>query len=357
MKILFYSDALVIDGVTSYILNVGKVLKDAGHEVAIIGRWGGVKGFQSRYKEAGMKLITCPSISVGNFYFDICAKRFKPDIIMTDPRRSFPLATRLKKLTGTKVVTYFLDPVEKTDKPGRDIESLKKYSEVWTAFEEPILKELHEIAPKFKIFELTRPVDAFIKFESLGENENFNILCFGRLSRGKTPGIFCMLDHIEEIINKIPNVKINIVGGSGWRLFKIKLLAHKINSRLGHEYIKIFGTQVNPIKFLREANLICCVASSAMESAYMGRPVIMVGSHYRGLLTPENFDDAIKGFFGERSGVLFEYKNLLPEIFKVYENYRDEKFRDDLKNISVEINKKFSAGVMLRQFNKIIGSL
>ena len=141
MRILFCSDALTIDGVTSYILNVGAALKRSGHDIAVLGRWAG-KGFQSRYKHEGFRVITCPSFSVGNFYFDVRAKLFRPDVIMTDPRRSFPLATRIKKLTNAPVITYFLDPVEKTDRPGRDLASLEKFSNVFTAFEPDILRRI-----------------------------------------------------------------------------------------------------------------------------------------------------------------------------------------------------------------------
>ena len=186
MRILFCSDALTIDGITSYILNTGAALKRAGHDVAVLGRWAGVKCFQARYRHEGFTVITCPSVSVGNAYFDFRAKRFRPDVIMTDHRRSFPLATRIKHITHAPVITYFLDPLWKTDKKGRDIGSLEKFSDAFTAFEPGILKSLREMTSGVSIVEMPRPIDVFFEPTELPSRNDFNILCFGKLLSTKS---------------------------------------------------------------------------------------------------------------------------------------------------------------------------
>ena len=198
MRILFCSDALVIDGVTSYILNVGSALVQAGHEVAVLGRWAG-KGFQRRYREDGMGVFTCPSPTVANLWFDLKARAFSPDVIMSDARRSFPLAVRLKRITGARSVTYFLDPLEKTDRPGRDLASLIEGSDAWVYAEETIHQSLLQAAPDFPIFFLPRPLDTGIESSKLPPRTPFHILCFGRLSRYKTPGMLHILENMGKI--------------------------------------------------------------------------------------------------------------------------------------------------------------
>lgn len=357
MKILFCSDALTIDGVTSYILNTGAALSRAGHKIAVMGRWAG-KGFQDRYRQENFTLITCPSISVKNFWFDMRAKSFRPDLIMTDPRRSFPLATRIKAITGAPVITYFLDPVEKTDRPGRDINSLVKYSNVFTSFEDDILRQLREIHSGLPIINMPRPLDIFFAPSELPRKDKFNVLCFGRLSRYKTPGIFYLLDNIETIQARIPDFTINILGGGGWRLYKFQLIAHRINTRLGHKCVNIIGAQDNPREFIERANVIFGSAVSAMESAYSMRPVIAMSGNYFGLVTPENLNDAVKTFFAERYGVYSfsderAYENILPDLFRVYENYDDKDFVDGLRKISCELGKKFNALNTTKSFYEI----
>ena len=352
MRILFCSDALTIDGVTSYILNIGSALKRSGHEVAVLGRWAG-KGFQSRYKQEGFRVITCPSFSVGNIYFDIRAKLFRPDVIMTDPRRSFPLATRIKKLTNAPVITYFLDPVEKTDRPGRDLASLVKFSDVFTAFEPDILTQLHELNVNIPIIKMTRPLDIFFTSSELPSKKNFNILCFGRLSRYKTPGIFHMLDNIERINAKIPDFMINILGGGGWRLYKLKLFASKLNKKIGRKCVKIIGAQANPSKFIQEANLIFASATSAMEGAYSQRPVIAMCSGYFGQVKPENLNEAIKSYFSERYGQN-DFSSLLDDLFRIYDEYENETFRENLRVISQKLGNEFSEKETVKSFDEII---
>ena len=353
MRILFCSDALNIDGVTSYILNTGAALSRAGHDVAVIGRWAGVNGFQRRYRQEGFTVITCPSVSVGNAYFDFRAKHFKPDVIMTDPRRSFPLASRIKRITGAPVITYFLDPVEKTDRPGRDIASLVKYSNVFTAFEPDTLKQLCDLGTDIPVVKMTRPLDIFFSPSELPAKKPFNILCFGRLSRYKTPGIFHILDNLERIEEHIPDFTVTILGGGGWRLYKIKMLAHKLNKSLGRKCIKILGTQENPKNYIESANIVFASATSAMEAAYSLRPVIAMCSGYFGQLTPENLDEALKSYFSERYGEK-NFARLLPDLFRVYDEYDDNNFRNNLSEVSRRLGDEFSERETIRVFNEIM---
>ena len=357
MKILFCSDALNIDGITSYILNTGTALIHAGHEVAVLGRWAGVKGFQTRYRKEGFTVITCPSVSVGNAYFDFRAKRFRPDVIMTDHRRSFPLATRIKHITQAPVITYFLDPVEKTDRPGRDIASLEKFSDVFTAFEPGILTQLHEMTSDVPIVNMPRPVDVFFSPSALPSRKDFNILCFGRLSGYKTPGFFHMLDNIMRIQEHIPDFRINILGGGGWRLWKFKLLAHKLNKSIGRKCVNIIGTQDDPRKYIENANLVCASATSAMEAAYSQRPVIAMCSGYYGEIRPSNLEDAEAGYFSERCGRNNDFSGLLDDIFRIYDSYGDSDFVNDLREVSRRLGEEFSASETVRIFAEIMSGI
>ena len=356
MRILFCSDALVIDGVTSYILNTGAALRDAGHEVAVLGRWAGVKGFQRRYRQEGFTVITCPSAGVGNPYFDFRAKLFRPDVIMTDPRRSFPLATRIKRITHAPVITYFLDPIDKTDKPGRDIPSLVKFSDAWTAFEPGILAQLRELGGNVPIVEMPRPLDVLFAPSALPPRDNFSILCFGRLSRYKTPGIFHMLDNIELIERHIPGFKITVLGGGGWRLWKFKLLAHRLNRKIGRSCVRVLGAQENPRPYIEEANVVFASATSAMEAAYSQRPVIAMCSGYFGRVTSERLGEAVQTYFSER-GANGDFGGLLDDLFRMYDEYDDERFRDDLVKVSRELGKKFAARDTVRSFDEIMSGI
>ena len=356
MRILFCSDALIIDGVTSYILNAGAAFRRAGHTVGVLGRWGGVGGFQKRYRQEGFTVITCPSPSVGNLYFDMRAKRFKPDVIMTDPRRSFPLASRIKKITGAPVITYFLDPVDKTDKKGRDIPSLVRYSDVWTAFEPDILTQLRALGENVPVVKMPRPLDVFFAPSELPPRSPFNILCFGRLSQYKTPGIFRMLGSIDKIQEHIPGFTVTILGGGGWRLWKFKALAHRINKSLGRECVKIEGAQDNPRNYIEGANVVFASATSAMEAAYSQRPVIAMCSGYFGRVTPDNLDDAVRSYFSERYAH-GDFSALLDDLFRIYDRYNDKELRNECRVVSRRLGEMFAERETVRSFEQIVSGI
>ncbi len=358
-RLLFCSDALLVDGVTSYILHVGTALARAGHDVAVLGRWAG-RGFQKRYREEGMTVISCPSPTVGNIWFDAKARAFNPDCILTDSRRSFPLATRLKKLTGKPVVTYFLDHLEKTDRPGRDVPSLIGWSDAWAVAEEPIRRSLVDVAPDFPVFRLPRPLDVAVRPGPLTPRDPFRIIFFGRLCGYKTPGMFHLLDHIEDLDRAIPGVEIVIVGGGSWRLVRFKALAAKINRRLGRGCVRVVGTRIDPRPWLEGACVVCGGSTSAIEAALSKRPVVCFTGYWFGQVRPDNVDEALACYFGERSGkghfcdpgVL---DRIIPELAAVYENYSH--LSDDLEAVAAALKPHFDSADTVRCFDRITASV
>ncbi len=355
-RLLFCSDALLIDGVTSYILHVGTALARAGHEVAVLGRWAG-RGFQKRYREEGMTVISCPSPTVGNFWFDARAKAFDPDCILTDSRRSFPLATRLKKITGKPVVTYFLDHLEKTDRPGRDVPSLIRWSDAWAVAEEPIRRSLVDVAPDFPVFRLPRPLDVAVLPGALPPQSPFRIVCFGRLSGYKTPGMFHLLDHIEDLDRAIPGVEIVIVGGGGWRLVRFKALAAKINRRLGRRCVQVAGTRIDPRPWLEGACVVCGGSTSAIEAALSKRPVVCFTGYWFGQVRPDNVDEALACYFGERGGKGHFHQpgvleKIIPELAAVHENYG--RLPDDLEAVAAALKPHFDSADTVECFDRIV---
>ncbi|HOO88110.1 MAG TPA: hypothetical protein PK442_10425, partial [Synergistales bacterium] len=194
MNILFCSDAMIVDGVTSFVFHLATALSEGGHRVAVLGRWGG-KGFQSRLRTYGVEVISIPSVTVGNFWFDKKAREFAPDVLVTDSRRSFPLAVRLKRATGAKIFTFFLDNLEKTDKKGRDVDSLVRWSDAWLSAEPPLLEKLEEIPTPFPKCLFQRPLTGLLTPTPIPARDPFRILCFGRISGYKSAGPLKLLQE------------------------------------------------------------------------------------------------------------------------------------------------------------------
>ncbi len=358
-RILFCSDALLVDGVTSYILHLGTALARAGYEVAVLGRWAG-KGFQERYRREGMQVFCCPSPGVGNFWFDAKAKAFDPHVILTDSRRSFPLAIRLKKITGKPVVTYFLDNLEKTDRPGRDVPSLVEWSDVWAVAENPIRRSLLEAAPEMPIFKLPRPLEGIIQGAPPPEKHPFHLVCFGRLSGYKTPGMFRLLEEVDLLEQEIPGFCITLVGGGGWRFWRFKALAAKINRKLGRSCIRAVGTRIDPAPWLEKASVICGGSTSAIEGVLSERPVICFTSHWFGLVTEENLEEALGYYFGERGGHGHFHEpgvleKVVPEVLRVHREY--DSLYESLSAMARRLQPHFSSEEAVSCFGKIMDFL
>ena len=126
---------MIVDGVTSFVFHLATALSEGGHRVAVLGRWGG-KGFQSRLRTYGVEVISIPSVTVGNFWFDKKAREFAPDVLVTDSRRSFPLPCGSTSDGGENFHLLSGQPGKRTK--GRDVDSLVRWSDAWLSAEPPL---------------------------------------------------------------------------------------------------------------------------------------------------------------------------------------------------------------------------
>jgi glycosyltransferase involved in cell wall biosynthesis len=354
MRILFCSDALIVDGVTSFVLHLAATLRKGGHRVAVLGRWAG-EGFQSRLREHGVEIIQCLSPTVGNAWFDRKAVAFAPEVIVTDSRRSFPLAVRLKRVTGAKVFTFFLDHLEKTDRKGRDVPSLIAGSDAWLSAEPPILERLEEISTPFPKFLLRRPLVHMVTPTPLRAREPFRVLCFGRLSGYKSAGPWALVNDALALKRDIPSLRLVFVGG-GWRAFLFRLTALRANIAAGERFIRVVGTQTDPNPWFEWATLVCAGSTSAVEAALASRPVVVFTGFWIGLLTPEKLDAAFTSYFGERSGSVSvrQHPELLSaEIRNVYEAWEQRGMEEMVHAVREGVIPFFDASTTAEEFERI----
>lgn len=354
MKVLFCSDSMIVDGVTSFVFHLSTALKEGGCDVAVLGRWAG-KGFQSRLRKRGVKVIQCVSPTVGNMWFDKKAKEFAPDVIVTDSRRSFPLASRLREITGAKVFTFFLDSLEKTDKKGRDVASLIRYSDAWLSAEPPLLEELSRIETPFPKFLFRRPLKGLITPTPLPRKEPFRVLCFGRISGYKSSGPWALLRDANELKKKISSLEIVFVGG-GWRTVKFRLAALRSNMAAGESFIKVAGTRTDPDEWFRWATLVCAGSTSAVEAALAHRPVVVMSGFWMGLLTPGKLEEAFASYFAERRGSIRvkDHPGLVSrEVLKVYENWNDAEMEKSTASVRNGVEPRFERESAAAHFGEI----
>lgn len=355
MRILFCSDALVVDGVTSFVLQLAVALKNGGHTVAVLGRWAG-RGFQPRLRQEGVKVIQCISPTVGNFWFDRQAEKFAPDVIVTDSNRSFPLAQRLKIVTGALVFTFFLDPPAETAyKKGRSIPEIINGSDAWFSTETPILGILHALDDSIPKFLLRRPLVGLINPTPLQTGKDpFRVLCISRLSGFKSDGPFALLKDSLMLKRAIPSLEITFVGG-GWRVLKLAWMARAANRTAGEKFVRAVGTKIQPQPWYEWASVICAGSTSGVEGTLANRPVISFTYYWLGMVTPDNAKKAVETFFAQKAtedNVRDNPGLISSELLKLYKNWDSEILSSQLSKVRSIVEPHFESAHAAREFER-----
>ena len=359
MNILFCSEGFIIDGVASYNLYLSAALQQAGHQVAIVGRWAGFKGFQERHRQAGVKVIQCASITIDNTWFVKQALAFKPDVIITDSRRSFPLAQRVTEATGAKVVTVFHDPPQLGRKGERSIENIIASSHVWVTSEKPIYHELKKINVDLPVHWIQRPITAMCRPTPLLPQDRFHIVCLGRLSRWKSPGLRAIVEKAADLKQVIPSLMITVVGG-GRRQISFWIDAMKANIRMKERFVRIVGTKANPQPYLEQATVVCAGATAAIEAILSERPVVALSGFWMGEVTPANLEQGVATHFAERAGEFHMRDNpyvVIDELIDLYRRWDDGKMAEQTNKLRRQLSQDFDSELIAESFERILAAI
>lgn len=360
MKILFCSEGFLIDGVASFNLYLSAALVKAGHDVAIVGRWAGFKSFKKRHIESGVKVIDNVSVVPDSKRLIEKALAFNPDILVTDSRRAFPLAIKIKQRSNAKLVTVFHDSIwDKPQKKNREIETIKRFSDGWVTSEKNIFRQMQDLHPQCPSMIIRRPISDMVVSSPLVSRDPFKVLCLGRLSGYKSPGFKAILENALELKNIVPSLQITFVGG-GSRLPLFKSIAFKINRRTGENFVSIAGTLVDPNPLLQWSTVVCAGATSAIEGLLSNRPVIAFSGFWMGLVCPDTLQYGIDTHFGERSGdmLMREHpRKSVEELIRVYNEWDQLNLVADTKIMQQRLEEIFSSCKISDSFLKLFQNL
>ena len=361
MRILFCSEGFIIDGVASYNLYLSAALSQAGHTVAVVGRWAGFKGFQKRHREFGIGVIQCTAVSVDTTWLVKQAVGFRPDILISDARRAFPLARRIRQATGAKVIIVFHDPPQPDRTGGRSLATLVRNSDMWISPEEPIYEALRELRGALPAHWVQRPITGMVRPTALPSKEPFQVLCLGRLSRWKSPGLRTIVEGAWRMKQTIPSLRITVVGG-GRRRWGFWLSALKANARARQRFIQILGARTDPQPWIEQANLVCAGATAAVEAILSNRPVLAFSGFWLGAVTPDNIERGVATHFGERAGDFYVRDRpgiVIDGVINAYKRWdpagTEERVRELNRRLSPDFDSGAVAGVFQTLFDDLLG--
>jgi len=360
MKILFCSEGFLIDGVASFNLYLSSALSKAGHEVAIAGRWAGFKSFRERHINNGVQIIEDISVVPDSRRLVGRSLAFKPDIILTDSRRAFPLAMKVKKRSGARLVTIFHDIIwDKPQKKNREIETILRFSDAVVTSEDHILEQIKALNPSCPAKLIRRPVTDMVKVSPFPAKDPFKVLCLGRLSGYKSPGFRDLLENAVNLKQSIPSLEMTFVGG-GDRTPIYKFMANKVNRRVGQKFVNITGTLTDPNPFFKWSTIVCAGATSAIEGLLSNRPVIAFSGFWMGTVTSEKLQSGIDTHFGERSGDLLMRENpgrSSEEVLRLYKKWEELDLEAQTELMRTRLEKIFSSSLVASSFEELFMSL
>jgi len=361
MNILFCSEGFIVDGVASYNLYMAAALRQAGHRVAVLGRWAGFKGFQRRHRETGVSVIQIPSLTVGNPWLRRQARRFKPDIIITDARRSFPLAAKISvEQPRARLITVFHDPPDANKQVGaRSLESLAGRSHAWVTPEKRIEQALEEHNCNLPIRFIQRPITHMMHPTALPPKDPFRVLCLGRLSGWKSPGIRRIVQDAIMLKQAIRSLEIIIVGGGRrrWNVMKDAVKAHR---HCGCSFIYSAGAQIDPRPWVQRAGVVCAGATSAIEAVLSNRPVVAFSGFWHGLITPDNAAAGLETHFGERAGAFYVRDQpdiIAKSLIDLYMHWDAIAMADQTDRLRRQLTANFDASAAAAQLMNLINQI
>ncbi len=357
MNVVFCCDAFKVDGIGSYNLYLSAALRRAGHRVAIVSRWGG-RGFQKRHRVWDVRVIQ-PALYFGSRRWLVHrTKQFRPDVIITDARRSFPLSQRIRQETGAPVITVFHDPPRNWGKHD-DMDTLAKGSHVWVSQEKPIYRALCDLGMDTPVRWISRPISCMIQPTPLPRREPFRLVCLGRLSGWKFWAASAIVENAVELRKTIPSLEIVVVGGGG-RLPAVWWAAKKANRQVGRPFVRVVGNQVDPQPWISEARAVCAGATSAIEAILSDRPVLAASGYWMGLVTQENLAKGVLCHFGEREGTDFvrDRPDLVCDaVIDLYHQWKGGFMSEHVASLRERLAPDFDAGMVAEEFDSLFERL
>ncbi|MDR1703058.1 MAG: polysaccharide pyruvyl transferase CsaB, partial [Clostridiales bacterium] len=129
------------------------------------------------------------------------------------------------------------------------------------------------------------------------------IMSVSRLDKSISAVALELIKAAPELDNMYDNSLDFIIVGDGDNFDAVKSAALEANKAAGREMIILTGRRYDTDRLLAAADIFVNVSRSAMEAMAAGKPVILAGGEgYSGILTPENLNDEAASNFTARGG-------------------------------------------------------
>ena len=177
-----------------------------------------------------------------------------------------------------------------------------------------------------------------VKAEFGMRDDAFRIVHVSRIDRSREAVAFILVKIMPEILKRIPNAELVIVGGGN--CFE-ELKASVVSDR-----VILTGARTDINKFVASADLFVGVSRAALEAMAAGKPAVIAGNEGDiGLFLPQKLEEAVAGNFCCRGAALPTEESVFSSIMEFYES-GDEERRAVSEFCRSTVYERYSVGKM-----------
>jgi glycosyltransferase involved in cell wall biosynthesis len=186
----------------------------------------------------------------------------------------------------------------------------------------------------------------------------FVVLYASRMAWGKINVCENVIRVCRDLRN-IENMNIHaFIIGDGPGFNDIKDTTDRINNSSNEKFIHLFGERTNMINLYSNSDCVVGTGRVALEAMACGKPLVAAGNEgYLGLLTQNNFNEALKGYLADHKAsrinnahflyedlsYIYKNKDLIKKIGQ--ESYEWSRNIFDIRRITQEIIKVYKSAI------------
>lgn len=336
-RILMALMGLEIGGAETHVVELAKYLSQNGYTVYAVSS-GGV--YEEELKKSGIRHFYAPlnaksPLDIVKSYRTIkkIVKRERIDIIHAHARIPAFVCSLVNKVTKTPFITtvhgvyssgflfkHLTNWGQETICVSEDVKTYVK--DVYSIPDERIHLTINGINQD--TFSENADYSDLLEEFDISESD-YKIIFVSRLDEGNCDGAYRLIEKGEEILKKIPNAKIIIVG-SGTEYDTIDRRTSAFNKGHGKNLFHLAGARTDVYKFTAMADVVIGISRVALEAMSSGNVVILGGfGGYIGVFGEDKLNLCLDTNFTGRGCKEMTAEMLCDDIVRVYEMSDEEK--------------------------------
>ncbi len=294
MRILYVGRNAKIGGGSTFRYNVGRGMRDRGHEVTIAALGGQMA---DRYRKAGLSFRWSPPHPLCGGWLARIARNCGAELIHASNTTAGDVALAASHAAGIPLVVSLHNTISRKESQHRCLKEARRV----LVFDSGAAESAGRFGQEFdtgKIVQLPRPVEHQpLAPEALSPLE---IAYVSRLSSRKGKVALSLLEGFAAFARQHPGARLQIIGdGSMFR--EVSEAGRTVTAETGAEVV-MAGVVTEPKSLLTRTGILIGAGYAALEALMQGRAVVGAGFKGYGPIHADNVAHSATANFGDTAG-------------------------------------------------------